>query len=328
MIKKFIVIIALVLTSSFASADIFTTDTSSTVFGLAFVTRGTRGWDDRLNLTIASIDKITSILSNDAGSAVLSVTEGVAGPLVIQPITGDVIISIISADISTDGTIDATQYRKINIISNDVAILFSTQTIISNDIADLKIEVTILSNDVQAISGTVVILSSDVNINTANIATNVTSINILSNDVNAISGTVVIISNDMGEAGLDTDQPKIQFGITAPNDLATNQRGDQMVPVWVNDSGKTFTVTKIQAFSDKPHYSFHLGITTSLTDFSIANQTTMDVISCDEVGTNISIDTITSGFDDATVATGQYVLFQHFEASADIISVNIYGAFQ
>ncbi len=284
--------------------------TGNVLISLISADESTAGYIDatqytKINIISSDIgaSDMIRIISSDVnalgGASVTSINESTASPLVISPTTGDVLITMVSADTSTDGYIDATQYVKINIISNDISAYTGPLIIISDDVGTLK--------------STQTIISSDVGDNKTNIATNTLGI--------------AIISSDTNDWGIGTDQTKIQFTIVSPASLPTHSRGDQMQPVWTNDTGNTFTVTKIRAYSDTDNYAFHIGITSSLTDFSIANQTTMDIVSCDVAGTDIFTDVIESGFDDATVALSQDILFQHFEGTTNSIKVDIYGNF-
>lgn len=371
----------------------------TTNYKLIIPGEGDRDTIEILSNDILSIDQVLGILSADATGYVSSVTEGVASPLVFSGTTA-VKITILSADITQAGTIDATQYTKINILSSDVntntdnigiissdmvasdmILILSSDTgvnasnittnttgisiissdiggsdmirILSSDIGILDNKTTIISSDIGA-SDMIRIISSDLATNITNIATNVTNISIISSDIGAsdkiriissdvgvLQNTQTIISSDVGDIkikttiissdtgswGIGTGQPKIQFTILDPENIPAHSRGDKMCPVWTNDTGKTFTVTKIRASSDEDNYSFHLGISSSLTDHSIANQTTMDVVLCDVDGTNVYTDVIETGFDDATVALSQDVLFQHFSGTAGNVKVFLYGGF-
>ena len=86
-------LILILFMATTAYADTFTQDAATTNYGLPYLTRNATPWDDRLNLTIASIDTVIYGVSSDSVSR--------------DAVMGNITADVISVDgISIDSTLN------------------------------------------------------------------------------------------------------------------------------------------------------------------------------------------------------------------------------
>ena len=120
----------------------------------------------------------------------------------------------------------------------------------------------------------------------------------------------------------------VDFTIQDPENLQTHGgRSTQSCIIWHNDTGKTFTITKIEGYSDVDDYTFVLFKSASATDISTGTDVQLDSVACEDNGTSVFYKVITAGFDNNTVEDGKHIIFEHSSGSAETVSVKIEGTY-
>ena len=272
-------------------------------------------------------------------------------------------IGIISNDVADLKEVQGIISNEVGIISTDVNALQSIQSIISYDVGIISTDINALATGVssvaEGVAGPLVVTPTTgavtVTIQSADAATagyiSPTNFNDWQNNrvsqdavlnTLSVSGTqgTLAVSGDVatysdlqvaGKISADAisfgNQPTIQFTILEPDVVPIDGgRGDRSCIVWTNDSQYTFTINKIEAFSDSNGYAFDLIKSSSLTDISLGNQTSVDAVSCDTAGTSIftSSDTVITT---STIETGKHLIFRHDQQGASNVKVNLYGSF-
>ena len=139
--------------------------------------------------------------------------------------------------------------------------------------------------------------------------------------------------NDGGTAGWNlfrgTPQGNIQFSISDPENLPTHGiRGTSSMLVWYNDTGLTLTITTLRAQCDEQNYTFDLFYSASNTDISTTNDVRVDTASfvCNlGNATNGYYDLQTSGFEQPSIPTSRYLIFEHTSGTGGTVHVYIEG---
>jgi len=90
--------------------------------------------------------------------------------------------------------------------------------------------------------------------------------------------------------------------VVSPNDLADGTR--DACPVWSNESGMTFTITKVESWSDTDDTEYNL----EEEDGDGANNATITAVDVDTNGTGLYYDTVTSMTGTATVEANHIIL--------------------
>jgi hypothetical protein len=93
-----------------------------------------------------------------------------------------------------------------------------------------------------------------------------------------------------------------QWTVIAPNDLADAVR--DACPVWSNETGMTFTVTKVESWSGTDDSEYNL----EEEDADGANNSTITAVDVDTNGTGLFYDTVTSMTGTATVEANHIIL--------------------
>ena len=122
----------------------------------------------------------------------------------------------------------------------------------------------------------------------------------------------------------------VQFSIADPENMPTHGgRANQSQLVWLNDTGVTFNISQVRAISDVDDYTFYLYISSSKTDIGGANDTRVETgsFACSTNGTGGYYAVQNLGFEDDTVADGQYLIFQHTSGTAESLHVFVKGYF-
>lgn len=112
---------------------------------------------------------------------------------------------------------------------------------------------------------------------------------------------------------------RIHFAFQNPNSIMTHAgRSTRSQVIFCNDTGSTLTITKVFGQSDTDDYAFKLFISDSATDIGTANDSEVytAIFNCTVNGTSCYTVTVTSGFDDATIANGQCLIFEHSSGTA------------
>jgi hypothetical protein len=144
----------------------------------------------------------------------------------------------------------------------------------------------------------------------------------LSNNTPATTATIRAPDDDT----TILDDHSIQFTVTDPENLTSwAGRANASQPVWYNDTGISFTITKIYAIADEDDYTFVLFESNSATDLSDENDTQIDSVACSTDGTEAYTCTITSGFDHAVIEDGHCIIFEHSSGTAGGVHVFIEG---
>ena len=325
--KKTIALFLILLLQSAPSwGVVYTQDTATSRYGIGYVRREARGWDDRLNDSINTIERVVSILSDDKLSSDSALTQIISSDVGVLKIRANIlsndavatwtsplqyttatrVSSIQAASTAQAGSMDAAQYTKINILSNDSVTQDTRLTILSNDAVTQDTRITILSNDA---------------------VTQDTRITILSNDTVTQDRRLSILSADSNDWGVGFGSPKIQFSILSPDLIALNSgRGDRSAIIWTNESGQTFVISKIEAYSDNANYKFDLLYSTSLTSIALAAQNSADQVFCITAGTGMSYSSDTA-ITNNTMTTDRHLIFRHDSGTTNWLKCNIYGSF-
>lgn len=122
------------------------------------------------------------------------------------------------------------------------------------------------------------------------------------------------------QAGIPIDYMIIKT-ITEPDNLSEAD----FLPIWVNETGMTFNITEIKAWSDVDDFDFTLK-ESSGTDFS--SLTTIEVITVSTNGTGVYHTTVTSGeIDHAAIEDGHIIGYDNSTDVADFVIIHIKGYF-
>jgi hypothetical protein len=118
----------------------------------------------------------------------------------------------------------------------------------------------------------------------------------------------------------------IQFSVGDPENMPTHLgRSTKSKVVWYNNTGVTFRIQEIRAISDTNGYTFLLFKSNSSTDIGTANDTQIDSVTTDTVGTSGWYKVISSGFDSGAIESGKYLIFEHSSGTAEDVQVVIRG---
>jgi len=127
----------------------------------------------------------------------------------------------------------------------------------------------------------------------------------------------------VGEIGIDTDDFSIRgydgtnqfvygqknFPIVRVIDSPLYLRDDTTTPIWINQSGFTYHITSIYAYSTDDDTGFTLLEVNDMTDFT--DTTTIEAITVDTDGTSVYYENITSGIDHTAIETGHGIIFDN-----------------
>jgi len=95
----------------------------------------------------------------------------------------------------------------------------------------------------------------------------------------------------------------IHATIVAPNDMDDAER--DLLPIWSNETGMIFNITKIEAWSETDSMEVTLK-EAAQEDFT--SLSTIDVVNTGTTGTSVSHVAITAGFDDSAVAANNLII--------------------
>ena len=122
------------------------------------------------------------------------------------------------------------------------------------------------------------------------------------------------------QVGIPLDEPIIKI-ITEPDNLAEAD----FLPLWVNETGMTFNITQIKAWSDLDDFDFTLK-ECSGTDFT--SLTTIEAVTVSTNGTGVYYTTVASGsIDHATIEDGHLIGYDNSTDIADFVIIHIKGYF-
>lgn len=113
---------------------------------------------------------------------------------------------------------------------------------------------------------------------------------------------------------------EIHVTVVAPNDLAVAVR--DAFPVWQNNSGKTFTILGWIGISGTDNTTLNIEETTS----TGASNNTVDAVEIATDGTGLYYGSATSGFDDASIASGNIIWLDFDDTDKPTyVKLTIYG---
>jgi len=109
--------------------------------------------------------------------------------------------------------------------------------------------------------------------------------------------------------------------IAEPDNLAEAD----FLPLWINETGMTYNITQVKAWSDVDDFDFTLK-ESSGTDFT--SLTTIEAITVSTDGTGVYYTTVDAGrLDHATIETGHVIGFDNSADVADSVIIHIKGYF-
>ena len=118
----------------------------------------------------------------------------------------------------------------------------------------------------------------------------------------------------------------IQFSVQDPDNIKTHGvRATKSALVWFNDTGRTFTISRVLANADVDDYTFLLLKSDSTADTGVTNDVLLVTVPCSTNGTGGFYADL-AAFTVATVEAGKWVIFEHSSGSADTVTVAIYGS--
>lgn len=120
----------------------------------------------------------------------------------------------------------------------------------------------------------------------------------------------------------------ISFSVQDPENSKTNiSRGTKSFGIYLNNTGNSFKITRIYGISDTDNYSFTIFKSDSATDTSITSDVQIAQLICAENGIGNFYQNLTT-FDNDTLESGKWLIWEHTSGTADVISVIIEGHFE
>jgi len=126
-------------------------------------------------------------------------------------------------------------------------------------------------------------------------------------------------------SGFSPSGNTIAFSIQDPENAKVHAgRSTKSLGAWLNDTGRTFTISKVTAISDADDYTFALYKSASKTDLSTANDTLLVTVPCSSNGTSVfSAELTTLAVN--TIEPNKWLIWEHISGSAESITVQLAG---
>ena len=128
------------------------------------------------------------------------------------------------------------------------------------------------------------------------------------------------LKTDLISAGFTSGAVAIVKVITEPDNLAETD----FQPIWINETGLTFTITEIHAKAGTVDFDFTLK-ESSGTDFT--SLTTIEAVTVSTVGTGIYTYELLTGIDHAVIEDGHVIGFDNSADVANYVTVVLVGTF-
>lgn len=128
------------------------------------------------------------------------------------------------------------------------------------------------------------------------------------------------IKADLISAGFTSGAIAVVKIITEPDNLAETD----FQPIWINESGMTFTITEIHAKCKTADFDFTLK-ESSATNFT--SLTTIEAVTISTAGTGIYTYELLTGIDHAVIEDGHVIGYDNSADVADYVTIVLVGTF-
>jgi len=261
------------------------------------------------------VDMLTTVDSTYASDYVLltGTAVGTAAPKTDGALTYD----------ATSGTLAATEFSGggsgLTLASTDLsdtaALLYETEL---DDLSELTTQIadvsTFITDDIMPDAGT------DPTVNAAG------ELSVDTDGANEANDVTLRTFEGNREMALAQALKTITMSIVSPDEINVwTGRVNPSQPVWFNTSGMAFTITEVYAISDTDNYDFTLFESSSATDMSDDNDTSIIAIQCDADGTECFTDSETGI--NHIIEHDHAIIFEDTLGSAEGILITISGWF-
>lgn len=128
------------------------------------------------------------------------------------------------------------------------------------------------------------------------------------------------VKTDLISAGFTSGAVAVVKIITEPDNLAEAD----FQPIWINETGLTFTITEIHAKCETANFTFTLK-ESSATDFT--SLTTIEAVTISTAGTGIYTYELLTGIDHTVIEDGHVIGYDNSAMVANYVTIVLVGTF-